>query len=314
MLYILYGLQYPVIKKRINKILKESLIQIDEFNLIKLDNDICSIDDVILEGSMLPLGYEKKAVVVDNVSFLKKGTKKEDIDKILDFLKTCDNSIDMLFIVRSDSIDDNSPICKYILENGQIMKFVELTKEEWPRYVKKYFKDKDVSISDEAIKELISRIDGDLTRFINEADKLINYKNNLSLSDVCLMVSKPLEDDAFQMSNALLRGDNATALSIFRDLRLLGNKNVDYLIPMLAKQFRFIFQVSYLYSEGLDKDEISHELSANAYRVKMTLNNIRRFPLKSIVSIIDELYYLDYQIKSGQIDRFYGIELFLINF
>lgn len=314
MLYILYGLQYPVIKKRINKILKENLVQIDEFNLIKLDNDICSIDDVILEGSMLPLGYEKKAVVVDNVSFLKKGAKKEDIDKILDFLKTCDNSIDMFFIVRSDSIDDNSPICKYVLENGQIMKFVELTKEEWPRYVKKYFKDKDVSISDEAIKELISRIDGDLTRFINEADKLINYKNNLSLSDVCLMVSKPLEDDAFQMSNALLRGDNATALSIFRDLRLLGNKNVDYLIPMLAKQFRFIFQVSYLYSEGLDKDEIAHELSANAYRVKMTLNNIRRFPLKNIVSIIDELYYLDYQIKSGQIDRFYGIELFLINF
>lgn len=314
MLYILYGLQYPVIKKRINKILKENLVQIDEFNLIKLDNDICSIDDVILEGSMLPLGYEKKAVVVDNVSFLKKGAKKEDIDKILDFLKTCDNSIDMFFIVRSDSIDDNSPICKYVLENGQIMKFVELTKEEWPRYVKKYFKDKDASISDEAIKELISRIDGDLTRFINEADKLINYKNNLSLSDVCLMVSKPLEDDAFQMSNALLRGDNATALSIFRDLRLLGNKNVDYLIPMLAKQFRFIFQVSYLYSEGLDKDEIAHELSANAYRVKMTLNNIRRFPLKNIVSIIDELYYLDYQIKSGQIDRFYGIELFLINF
>lgn len=314
MLYILYGLQYPVIKKRINKILKESLDQIDEFNLIKLDNDNCSVDDVILEGSMLPLGYDKKAVVVDNVSFLKKGAKKEDIEKILEFLKTCDNSIDMFFIVRSDSIDDNSPICKYILENGQIMKFVELTKEEWPKYVKKYFKDKDVGISDEATKELISRIDGDLTRFINEADKLINYKNNISLSDVCLMVSKPLEDDAFQMSNALIRGDNATALSIFRDLRLLGNKNVDYLIPMLAKQFRFIFQVSYLYSEGLDKDEIARELSANPYRVKITLNSVRRFSIKNIVSIIDELYYLDYQIKNGQIDRFYGIELFLINF
>lgn len=314
MLYILYGLQYPVIKKRINKILKENLDQIDEFNLIKLDNDNCSVDDVILEGSMLPLGYGKKAVVVDNVSFLKKGAKKEDIEKILEFLKTCDNSIDMFFIVRSDSIDDNSPICKYILENGQIMKFVELTKDEWPKYVKKYFKDKDVVVSDEAIKELISRIDGDLTRFINEADKLINYKNNISLSDVCLMVSKPLEDDAFQMSNALIRGDNATALSIFRDLRLLGNKNVDYLIPMLAKQFRFIFQVSYLYSEGLDKDEIARELSANPYRVKITLNSVRRFSIKNIVSIIDELYYLDYQIKSGQIDRFYGIELFLINF
>ena len=34
---------------------------------------------------------------------------------------------------------------------------------------------------------------------------------------------------------------------------------------------------------------------------------------RQIAHALDDLYYLDYQIKSGQINRFYGLELFLIN-
>lgn len=314
MLYILYGQQYPMIKKRLNKLLKDNLKVVDEFNVSKLDNDECSISDIIYEASMLPIGYDRKAVVVDNVSFLGKQTKKDELNELSDFLKGLDNSIDIYFIVRNDTIDEKSPIVKYIYENGSILNFVNLSAKDWPKYAKKYFADQNVAITDDAINELIYRVDGDLNRFINEADKLCLYKNNIALMDVCLMVSKPLEDDAFQISNALFKGDSATALSIFRDLKLFGSKNIDYLIPLLANQFRFISQVSYLYDKGLSNEEIAQELSCNPYRVKISLSNRRYLSRRKIAYALDDLYYLDYQIKSGQIDRFYGIELFLINF
>ena len=128
------------------------------------------------------------------------------------------------------------------------------------------------------------------------------------------MVAKPLEDDAFQMSNALLRGDNGVAISIYRDLKLLGQKFVDSLIPLLANQFRFISQVCYLDSKGLEKEDIAKELSTSPVRVKITLRNSRNFARKQIAGALDKLYNLDSQIKSGQIDRSYGLELFLINF
>ena len=183
------------------------------------------------------------------------------------------------------------------------------------REIKKlYSKNRNVEITSDAINELSNRVDGDLTRFMNEADKLCLYKNSITLADVTLMVAKPLEDDAFQMSNALFRGENGVAISIYRDLKLLGQKFVDALIPMLASQFRFISEVCFLDSKGLEKDEIASELGVSPVRVKIALKNSRSISRRQIANALDKLYNLDLQIKSGQIDRSYGLELFLINF
>lgn len=312
--YILYGELYPMIRKHLNKILKERLGEIDDFNVTKIDFEESSLDEIEYESSSLPLGYEKKAVVVDNAHFLTKDVEQKDESKVLEILKKSQDDIDLIFIHRDSNVDKKGKIFNFIKDNGQILEFLNIEKDEWPIYIKKYFKNKNVEITSEAINELANRVDGDLTRFINEAEKLCLYKNSITLTDVALMVSKPLEDDAFQMSNALFRGDNGVAISIYRDLKLLGQKFVDALIPMLASQFRFISEVCFLDSKGLEKEEIASELSVSPVRVKIALKNSKNISRKQIANVLDKLYNLDLQIKSGQIDRSYGLELFLINF
>ena len=312
--YILYGELYPMIRKHLNRILKERLGEIDDFNVTKIDFEESSLDEIEYESSSLPLGYEKKAVVVDNAHFLTKDVEQKDESKVLEILKKSQDDIDLIFIHRDSNVDKKGKIFNHIKDNGQILEFLNIEKDEWPIYIKKYFKNKNVKITSEAINELANRVDGDLTRFINEAEKLCLYKNSITLTDVTLMVSKPLEDDAFQMSNALFRGDNGVAISIYRDLKLLGQKFVDNLIPMLASQFRFISEVCFLDSKGLEKEEIASELSVSPVRVKIALKNSKNISRKQIANVLDKLYNLDLQIKSGQIDRSYGLELFLINF
>ena len=312
--YILYGELYPMIRKHLNKILKERLGQIDDFNVTKIDFEESSLDEIEYESSSLPLGYEKKAVVVDNAHFLTKDVEQKDEEKIIEILKKSQDDIDLIFIHRDINVDKKGKIFSFIKENGQIFEFLNIEKDEWPIYIRKYFKNKNVEITSEAINELATRVDGDLTRFINEAEKLCLYKNSITLTDVELMVSKPLEDDAFQMSNALFRGENGVAISIYRDLKLLEQKFVDALVPMLASQFRFISEVCFLDSKGLEKEEIASELGVSPVRVKIALKNSKNISRKQISNALDKLYNLDLQIKSGQIDRSYGLELFLINF
>ena len=312
--YILYGELYPMIRKHLNKILKERLGEVDEFNVTKIDLEESSLDEVAYEASSLPLGYEKKAVVVDSCNFLTKDVEKADEDKVLEILKSSSDDIDIIFILRSEKVDNKGKIFNFIKENGQVFEFLNISKEEWPLYIRKFFKNKNVEITSEAVEELSSRVDGDLTRFINEAEKLCLYKNSITLADVTLMVSKPLEDDAFQMSNALFRGDNGVAISIFRDLKLVDPRSADSLVPMLASQFRFISQVCFLDSRGLDKEDIARELGVSPVRVKIALKNSKNISRRQIANLLDKLYNLDLQIKSGQIDRSYGLELFLINF
>lgn len=312
--YILYGELYPMIRKHLNKILKERLGDVDDFNVTKIDLEESTLDEVIYESSSLPLGYEKKAVVVDNCEFLTKDVEKNDEEKVLDMLKNSTDDIDLIFILRNENVDKKGKVFNFIKDNGQVLEFLNISKEEWPLYIRKYFKNKNVEITQEAINELSNRVDGDLTRFMNEAEKLCLYKNSITLADVTLMVAKPLEDDAFQMSNALFRGENGVAISIYRDLKLLGQKFVDALVPMLASQFRFISEVCFLDSRGLDKDDIAKELGVSPVRVKIALKNSRNISRRQIANALDKLYNLDLQIKSGQIDRSYGLELFLINF
>ena len=312
--YILYGELYPMIRKHLNKILKERLGDVDEFNVCKIDFEESSLDEVEYESSSLPLGYEKKVVVVDNAIFLTKEVKQEDEEKVLEILKKSTDDIDIIFILRSEKVNKSGKIFNYVKENGQVLEFLNIEKEQWPLYIQKYFKNKNVEITQDAINELSNRIEGDLTRFINEAEKLCLYKNSITLADVTLMVAKPLEDDAFQMSNALFRGENDVAISIYRDLKMIGQKLVDSLIPMLASQFRFISEVCYLNSTGLEKEEIARELETSPVRVKIALKNSKNISRKQIANALDKLYNLDLQIKSGQIDRSYGLELFLINF
>ena len=312
--YILYGEQYPMIKKRLKKVLDERLGEVDDFNVVKFDYSPDRVDEIIDEASMLPLGYESKAVVIDNASFLEPKGNKEIIEKFVSLLENSSESINVIFVLRNENLDDKNPIVTIIKENGQIFQFLNLKKEEWPRYIAKYFKERNIEIDPKAVDELALRVDGDLMRFVNEAEKLCLYKDHLTLTDITLMVNKPLEDDAFQITNALYRGDNAAALSIFRDIRLLGSNSTDGLIPMLGSQFRFASQVMFLSSRGLDQKEIAKQLNANEWRVKITLGNCRRLSRRQIAHALDDLYYLDYQIKSGQINRFYGLELFLINF
>jgi len=312
--YILYGELYPMIRKHLNKILKERLKEVDEYNVTKIDFEESTLDEIEYESSSLPLGYDKKVVVVDNAHFLTKDVEQKDEEKVLDILKKSQDDIDLIFINRDANVDKKGKIFNFIKENGQIFEFLNIEKDEWPIYIRKYFKNKNVEITSEAVNELANRVDGDLSKFINEAEKLCLYKNSITLTDVALMVSKPLEDDAFQMSNALFRGENGVAISIYRDLKLLGQKFVDALIPMLASQFRFISQVCFLDSKGLEKDEIASELGVSPVRVKIALKNSKNISRKQIANALDKLYNLDLQIKSGQIDRSYGLELFLINF
>ena len=312
--YIICGEVSELIRKGLNKILKERLGEPDDFNVVKIDLEESSLEEVVFEASSLPLGYDKKVVVVDNANFLTKEADPKDENIVLELLQKSTNDIDLIFILRNDKINKQGEIFNYVKDNGLVVETKSISKDEWPIYVKRYFTTRNIEITSEAAAELARRTECDISLFLNEAEKLTLYKSPITLADVNLMVAKPLEDDAFQISNALFKGDNGAAVSIYRDLKLVDPKLETSLIPMLASQFRFISQVCFLDSKGFDQNEIAKELNASPFRVKISLKNTRNISRKQIANLLDKLYNLDLQIKSGQIDRSYGLELFLINF
>ena len=128
------------------------------------------------------------------------------------------------------------------------------------------------------------------------------------------MVTRKLEDNAFLLSNYLIEGRNTDALALFRDLRVSNVEPVT-LISQLANQFRLINEIRFLLRvKRLTQDEAAKELKIKPGRVYVLSKHLSLISEKAILKALDDLYELDYNIKSGQVDRFYAFELFLIEF
>ena len=323
MIYLISGRQNIRLKSQMKSIVKKSIKEIDPLNLIKHDALYSLVQEIVDDANSLPLGYDKKAVVVDNCYFLLKEKSKnknesdQDYPKLIDYINHPDEDTDLIFLVNTSEsdLDKKSEIYQAIEKNGQIIALDEPKLNQWPQIVAHYFKEKwpDTIIDSDAIDELSRRTSGDYASLINNGSKLALYTNHIRYDDVVLMVTRPLEENAFLLFNHLIDNKNIEAVTLYRDLK---SNNVEpvTLISMIANQFRLLNRVSYLAKHGRDNDAIAQELNINPIRAKILKKNSMVISQKRINKTLEDLYQLDLQIKSGLVDRYYSFELFLINF
>ena len=322
MIYFVYGNQGPTVKSQIKKIGEAFLDgeKADDLNFVKLDGNNFLVQDAVDECQYVALGYEKKVVSLENCYFLLKPKPKNKIDSdqnyddLLNFVSS-GGIEETLFIlsVTSSSIDEKNPIVKAIKEKGKTIAIADPDEKSWNEYVKAYVSKKGITIDRDAIMELTNRTNGDVGLFINAINVLTLYTDHIRYKDVTLMVAKPLEDNAFLLFNMLLDGKNAEAVELFKDLRV---KNVEpvTLISQLANQFRLLNEVAYLSRKRMSKEDIASELKIKPGRVYILSKLLPMISEKTIHNTLDDLYQLDLDIKSGQVDRHYAFEMFILKF
>ncbi len=320
MIYVLYSSSLKsALKREAKKITKEALNEINEFNFASFDAKEITLREIINACLEVPMLENKKVVLVDDAYFLSgaKGKDKINTDKDYRLLENYINNpakeTDLILLVYADKLDSRSKLTKLLAEKAKLIPIAPMKLYDYEKYVTLLCEKKNINIDFLAVKELSVRTLNDTERLFNELTKLSLYTKNITLNDVITLVNKPLEDSAYELTNALLRGDTAAALTTYNDL--IKSKKIDpvSLFIMLASQFRFIYQVNYLHENGKRISEIMEELSAKEFRVKMAYQNGKTLK-KSLPAILDELYAIDEKIKSSQIDNNLAAELFIINF
>ena len=80
---------------------------------------------------------------------------------------------------------------------------------------------------------------------------------------------------------------------------------------MLASQFRLMLQVKLMYKKGYSEKDMASTLAVHPYRVKLALSS--NYDENELIKSIKKLYQLDFDIKTGKIDKNFGFELFLLS-
>lgn len=313
MIYLIFGPQSARNKVKMNRLAKEALGEMDELNFLKFDYSE-ELNEEIIDAIQTPsLMASKRFIAINRASFLTKGNKNKFIDTLIEGIKNAFDN-DVCFIVESEDIDKNNALYKYIEAYGKIFELLNINDDEWDAYIKQYFmKSLGTNIEPSARLELKRRVHGDLTLFQNEAQKLALYTKNITLKDVELLVTNPLEEKTGDLFYCLLNNNKVKAIKTFRDLRVQNEEPVR-IISMLANQFRLLNDVRFLSKIGMIDDEIAKELKINLSRVRTMQRMKNKIARIKIEQTLLDLYDLDLKIKSGLIDRFYGLESFLIRF
>ncbi|MCQ2796515.1 MAG: DNA polymerase III subunit delta [Bacilli bacterium] len=320
MIYVIYSeSQKGSLRREARKITKEALNEVNEFNYASFDAKETSLREIVNACLEVPMLENKKVVVVSDAYFLTGGKGKDKINTEKDYqilekyINTPANETDLILLVESDKLDSRGKLTKLLSDKAKLIPIAPMKLFDWEKFVSQICEKKNINIDYLAKKELAVRTLNDRERLSNELIKLSLYTNQITLNDILTLVSKPLEDSAYELTNALLRGDIASALITYNDLT--KSKKIDpvTLFIMLANQFRFIYQVNYLHDQGKRITEIMELLSAKEFRVKMAYQNGKAFK-NSLPKILDDLYEIDNKIKSSQIDNSLAAELFIVNF
>ena len=310
MFYIVFGEQEFLVNRTVKKIEKK-YNEIEYFDFKEDD-----LNSIIKSISSYSLFEQKKLIEIKNFDLLLKSDEElEKNKKSSEFISYLFNSSDndIILIVLNKKISHNK-IYKKIYENGEIYENLQLSDDDWRKYIKQRFNKENIEIAEDAIEELIVRVEKDLTKFENEFNKLINYSNKINLNDIKILVSEPLEENSFLVLNYLINDNKIMALKKYNNL-LKQNYETVVLISSIVTQLVFYQQVYYLNNfEKKSNLEIAKILKSNDKRVYVTLKNLKKIGIDRIYNSCNLLYEIDSKIKSGLLNKNTAFELFLLNF
>lgn len=202
---------------------------------------------------------------------------------------------------------------KSLKKLAQTQEFPVLSEYELTGWIKATVKKRGGKISVGAVDKLAALAGNDLWRISSELDKLLAYcrGREIAIADVAELVRANLDENIFHLVDAIGQGNRRQALKLLHENLALG-KNEQYLLTMIAFQFKNLAQIVPLKEKGMSPDEIKRELKMHPYVIRKTMNQARNFTMKKVEQVYDKLINADLAMKTGKIDPRTALDLLVV--
>lgn len=316
-LYVFYGTETFLIQEKVDKLIKK-LIPLEErdLNVIYFDLTTIPIEEIVQEAEILPFASEHKLIIVKNSLLFtgRKGYKsvEHDVNSLETYL---DNPVDystIIFWVPYNKLDERRKIVKKIKKKGTVQVFEQLSDYTLIEWVKKTAENHDAIINEDAAKLLIQIVGKDLQMLNQEINKMAIYvesKGTINIDVVNALTVRKLEDNIFMLIELVANLEFDRAFQMFYDL--MKNKEEPIkMVALFARQFRLMLHAKEFQRIGYSERQIAEQLRAHPYAIKIALQQSRRFSEEHLKEIMNKLSNVDYQIKSGQMEKVLVLEMF----
>ena len=127
------------------------------------------------------------------------------------------------------------------------------------------------------------------------------------------LVTPKLEDNVFDLVNAILRRNAQLALKQYKML-ILQQEDPIKLNAVLLNQFRLLLQVKIMQDKGYSQRALAAKLKVHPYRIKIALQQVRQMSKSDLMHAYLGSEKLAVEMQSKQVNRQLLFELFVLHF
>ena len=275
-----------------------------------------------LDLESMPFFADEKVVIFDHFADMTTAKKSYLDDKELKRLESYLQSpveTTRLVLMASGKLDGKRRLVKLLKRDALVLETSPLKDAELKTYFQKKAHQEGLIFDTGVFEELLIKSNFDFSDVQKNMAFLKGYKveGNISSKDIAEAIPKSLQDNIFDMTQLLLRGDINGVRELVHDLRLQGEDDIKLIAVMLG-QFRTYLQVKLLSAQGKSEQQIVVSLSdylgrkVNPYQIRYALRDSRPLSIEFLKTSIKSLIETDYQIKTGTYDKEYLFDLALL--
>ncbi len=241
---------------------------------------------------------------IDQAGYLKELIKKRKISK--------DKETKLYFLEEAPS--KKAPLYVFLKKQAEVFREIKNpTGIEFENFLKEEAHRLKIEIEPQAVKRL-----GFWTKFdpweaikIMERAFLVDGGQKVTEKKIEEMVENVLEENIFLALEALARKEKGKALDLFGQARINGGHPL-YLLSMITYQIRTLAIIKSVQEKGLGLSEISREAGIHPYVVEKNSSLLEKMGMDQIKKIYQKLAEIDFSIKTGKLDPFLALDLFVI--
>ncbi|MFK5884067.1 MAG: DNA polymerase III subunit delta [Candidatus Izemoplasma sp.] len=315
-IYFLHGADHFIIKTKTDQIVKS--YNVDQFNTTTYDAEESNVADAINDASTIPFMSDLKIIIIKSAYFVSTYKPKKEINHNLDLLsRYLANPFETTILIISapyPKLDERRAITKIIKKYAEVTQCEPMKVEDLRGWINRQLGNKNTRIDRDALEEFINRVAHNTAVAVNEMKKLLAYTEDIdhvTLEIIKRVITKSIEDNIFEISNAILAGNRSKALDSYHDLVEYGEDPI-VVLGMLVKKYREILQVKLLQKEGKDKNGIADYYHVSSGRAYYMVKNAGTVNVDTVIHHLSRLEETDVSIKTGRIDKKIGLELFIL--
>lgn len=310
MIIFFYGPDTYRSRQKVNELKDKFTNEIDKNSqsLVVLNGATTNLKEIGEKINTGSLFVKKRMVVIENI-FENKSDKL--LGDLADFLKkkekeqTEDGDI---IIFKDDLLEEKKlkkerlKLLSFLKEQKYVQEFKNLSGVALKDFITDLAKKSNRQIESAAIEELVKRTDSDLWRIVSELNKismLVKEKETITLNLIKEQIASVYDENVFSLMDAISTRNKKLALTILEEQYLAGLSD-DYILSMLIRQFKILFQIKNAVSSNFSPLQIANELKLHSYVVKKSLGQAQGFSLEELQSRLNKLIDLDLANKTGQ--------------